>query len=167
MVAAAIALSYLEIQIGAFGGSIDFVMVPLVLLAVRRGPVWGLAAGLVAGTLKFFLAGGYALNWQSMLLDYSLAYMLVGLAGLMKGRKYSMAVGAVIGGLGRLIIHFISGITIYAEWMPEEFLGLTMTNVWFYSILYNGLYMIPDIILAAIICTLIAKPLDKYVPAKV
>ena len=87
--AMAIALSYLKIPIGlefgGFGGSIDLVMIPLILCAIRWGWTWGLGTGLVFGTLKFFLAGGTAVNWQSMLLDYSVAYMCVGLAGLLRG----------------------------------------------------------------------------------
>ena len=84
--AAALALSYLKIPtgmaFGGFGGSVDLVMIPLLLCAVRWGLGWGLGSGLVFGTLKYFFAGGSAITWQSMLLDYSLAYMLVGLAGL-------------------------------------------------------------------------------------
>ena len=93
-VALAIALSYLKIPIGlsfgGFGGSIDLVMVPIIFYAIRRGPLWGMASGLIFGTLKFFLAGGTAVNWQSMLLDYSLAYMMVGLAGLISKARTRM-----------------------------------------------------------------------------
>ena len=169
IVAAAIGLSYIKIPIGlefgGFGGSIDLVMIPLIIYAIRRGLGWGLAAGLVFGTLKFFMAGGVAVNWQSMLLDYSLAYMMVGLAGIVPGAVKSSprsAAAALIGCLGRFVIHFISGITIYAEYMPEEFFNMTMTNTWFYSLLYNGSYMLPNTILAVVVCWLIAKPINTY-----
>ncbi|MBQ9828050.1 MAG: energy-coupled thiamine transporter ThiT [Lachnospiraceae bacterium] len=169
-VALAIALSYLKIPIGlsfgGFGGSIDLVMVPIIFYAIRRGPLWGMASGLIFGTLKFFLAGGTAVNWQSMLLDYSLAYMMVGLAGLISKARtsYPMAgVAALIGCLGRFFIHFISGVTIYKEYMPEEFLDMTMTSPTFYSILYNGTYMLPNTILAVAICAIFAVPLNKLI----
>ena len=84
--AAALALSYLKIPIGlefgGFGGSISLVMIPIVICAIRWGLGWGLGTGLVFGILKFFIGGGSALNWQSMLLDYFVAYMFVGFAGL-------------------------------------------------------------------------------------
>ncbi len=170
IVALAIGLSYLKIPIGlefgGFGGSVDLVMIPLILYAIRRGWIWGLGAGLVFGTLKFFMAGGVAVNWQSMLLDYSLAYMFVGFAGLVKGAKKSIplsAVAALIGCVCRFVIHFISGITIYAEYMPDEFFNMTMTNTWFYSLLYNGSYMLPNTILAVVVIALIAKPINTYV----
>ena len=165
-VALPLALSYLKIPIGftfgGFGGSIDLVMIPLILVAYRWGLGWGLGAGLVFGTLKFFFAGGAAVNWQSMLLDYSVAYMFVGFAGLLKRQKGLMWLGALIGCVGRFLIHFVSGITIYAEYM-EDIFGLPMTNVWVYSALYNGSYMLPNTVLAVIVCIVLEKVLGKYV----
>ena len=168
-IAAALALSYLKITIGfslgGFGGSIDLVMIPLILFAVRWGLEWGLGAGLIYGTLKFFFAGGVAVNWQSMLLDYSLAYMMVGLAGVMKNREWGLVIGGFIGCFGRFIIHFISGVTIYAQYMPEEFLDMTMTSPTIYSLLYNGTYMIPNTIIVLIIGAALTIPLKKYITA--
>jgi thiamine transporter len=166
IVALAIGLSYLKIPIGlefgGFGGSVDLVMIPLILYAIRRGWIWGLGAGLVFGTLKFFMAGGVAVNWQSMLLDYSVAYMFVGFAGLLMRKKGLMWLAALIGCICRFVIHFISGITIYAEYMKDIF-GLHMTNVWVYSALYNGSYMLPNTIIAVVACILLEVALTKYV----
>ncbi|MBR6114520.1 MAG: energy-coupled thiamine transporter ThiT [Oscillospiraceae bacterium] len=162
--ALAIGLSFLKIPIGisfgGFGGSIDLVMVPLIVAACRWGLGWGLGTGLVFGTLKFFMAGGTAINWESMLLDYSVAYMFVGFAGLIPRRPKQMWLAALIGCAGRFVIHFISGITIYAEYM-EDIFGLPMTNVWVYSALYNGSYMLPNTILAAAVCFFLGRTLQK------
>ena len=164
LTAAALALSYIKIPIGftlgGFGGSIDFVMIPLIIIALRHGAGWGLGAGLVFGTLKYFFAAGFAFNWQSIILDYAVAYMAVGLAGLPRVRRNAVA-GTLVGVAGRFIIHFISGITIYAQWMPEEFLNMTMTNTWVYSLLYNGTYMLPNAILAVIIVPVLTAILRK------
>lgn len=166
-VALAMVLSYIEIPIGlafgGFGGSLSLVMIPIIIYSVRWGLGWGLGAGLIFGTLKFFFSGGAAVNWQSMLLDYSLAYMAVGLAGLVRGKKQGLVIGAALGCLGRFFIHFLSGITIYAQWMPEEFMNLTMTSPWVYSVLYNATYMLPNTVLSIIICALLTKPLAKYI----
>jgi len=163
--AMAIALSYLKIPIGlefgGFGGSIDLVMIPLILCAIRWGWTWGLGTGLVFGTLKFFLAGGTAVNWQSMLLDYSVAYMFVGFAGLFRGKSKTAWLAALVGCLARFVIHFISGITIYAEYVTDLF-GLHITNPWVYSVLYNGSYMLPNTILAVAVIALLSVPLGKY-----
>jgi len=166
-VAMALVLSYLKIPLGAgfggFGGSVDLVMLPLIVFAVRWGLGWGLGAGLIFGTLKFFLAGGVALNWQSMLLDYSLAYMAVGFAGLFRRRTHGLVTGGLTGCLARFGIHFLSGVTIYAQWMPETFLERTMTSVWQYSLLYNGTYMLPNTILAVALGAVLTVPLRKFV----
>lgn len=168
MVALSLALSYLKIPIGlafgGFGGSIDLVMLPLIVFAVHRGLGWGLGAGLIFGTLKFFFAGGTAVNWESMLLDYSIAYMFVGFAGLMKGMRqegkaWALPLGALIGCVCRFLIHFISGVTIYAEYFEDTFLGCTGLTPFTYSVLYNGTYMLPNTVLAVVLCALLEKPL--------
>ena len=129
-IALALVLSYLKIPIGlsfgGFGGSITLVMVPLILFAVRYGALWGILAGVAFGTLKYFFAEGFAVSWVSIIFDYSVAYGAVGLAGLfrVKDNDYSkLPLAAFVGCLGRFVIHFISGVTVYAQYMPEEFMG--------------------------------------------
>ena len=164
LVAASLALSYLKIPIGftlgGFGGSIDFVMIPLIIIALRHGIGWGLGSGLVFGIIKYFFAAGFAVTWQSILLDYGVAYMAVGLSGLPYIRKNDI-IGTLTGCIGRFAIHFISGVTVYAMWMPEEFLNRTMTSTWMYSLLYNGTYMLPNTVLALVAVPLIMAVLRK------
>ncbi|MBR6740109.1 MAG: energy-coupled thiamine transporter ThiT [Clostridia bacterium] len=167
LVALSYALSFIKIPIGVsfggFGGSIDLVMIPLLVFALRRGAWQGLVAGLVFGTLKYFFAGGSAVNWQSMLLDYSLAYMAVGAAGLLKGEASPLryALGALVGCVARFAVHFVSGVTIYAQYMPETMLGITLPNPTVYSIIYNGTYMLPNTVLAVALLAALALPLKK------
>ena len=164
-IAVALVLSYLKIPVGGgfggWGGSVDLVMLPLIVFAVRRGLGWGLGAGLVFGTLKFFVAGGVAVNWQSMLLDYSAAYMFVGFAGLMRGKRGALPLGALIGCAARFLIHFLSGVTIYAILIPTEILGLVTGSAALYSLLYNATYMLPNTIFAVVLCDVLQKPLRK------
>ena len=170
LVALALALSYLKIPIGlafgGFGGSIDIVMIPLIVFAVHRGLSWGLGAGLVFGTLKYFFASGAAINWESMLLDYSVAYMFIGFAGLLRGafargKTGALPLGALVGCVCRFVIHYLSGVTIYAEYFEESFMGVGGLTPATYSVLYNGTYMLPNTILAVILCALLEKPLRK------
>ena len=163
--ALALALSYLKIPVAALGGSIDFVMVPLIVFACRWGFGWGMLVGFAFGTLKFFLAGGVAANWQSMLLDYSVAYAFVGLAGLVGKWKYGLPVGALIGCVGRFLIHFLSGVTIYAEYATPttDLLGAAVVTpgAAAYSLIYNLSYMLPNTVLAVAICGLLIGLLPK------
>jgi thiamine transporter len=166
MVAAALALSLLKIPIhllfGGFGGSIDFAMVPLVFYAVRRGLLWGMAAGLICGTLQYFLEG-VAYTWESIILDYSVAYAAVGLAGFFKQRTWGLVTGGLVGCFARFVVHFISGVVLYAEYMQEIFMGMHMPNVAVYSILYNSTYMLPNTILTLAAGAILTKPLHKYI----
>ena len=168
-VALAAALSYLKIPIGlafgGFGGSIDLVMLPLIVFAVRRGAGWGLGAGLIFGTVKYFIGTHNDISWVSILFDYSAAYMAVGLAGLLRrsfasGRGRALPVGALIGCCFRFLVHFISGVTVYAQWMPESFMNLTHMTPPLYSLLYNGTYMLPNTVLAVVLCALLIKPVQ-------
>ena len=157
-VALAVALSYLKVPIGlefgGFGGSIDLVMIPLIVFAMRSNAGWGMGAGLVFGTLKFFL-GGNAVDWISIIFDYSVAYAMVGLAGLFHKNIKLLPLGALVGCLARFAVHFISGVTVYAKYLPDEFMGVDKPSVALYSLLYNGTYMLPNTVLAVVICCLL------------
>lgn len=150
-VAMSVVLSYVKLDVGPSGGSINATMIPLILFAIRWGWGWGVGAGLVFGTLKYFLGEGLAIpDWISIVFDYSVAYAFVGFAGVLK-RKADLAwLAALIGCVARFVIHYISGVTVYAKWMPEEFLGLTMTTPFFYSALYNLFYMLPSTVITVV-----------------
>ncbi len=158
-IALAVALSYLKIPIGlefgGFGGSIDLVMIPLIIFAMRSNVGWGIGAGLIFGILKFFFAGGSAINWQSMLLDYVVAYGMVGLAGLFHRHFKLLPLAALVGCLGRFGIHYLSGITIYKITGLEKILNVETANPSLYSLLYNGSYMLPNTVIAVVVCCLL------------
>lgn len=162
MVVIAQILGYIKIWQMPWGGSICLSMLPIFLYACRWGLGSGLLAGLVLGVLQFMFDGGIALGWQSIIGDYLLAFAALGLAGLFTGKKWSVFVGTVVGSAARFLIHYVVGATIWAEYMPEEFFGMTMTTPWFYSLLYNGFYMFFDMILCLVVFGLVYKPLNKY-----
>ena len=162
-IAMSIALSYLKIPIGmefgGFGGSIDLVMIPLIIFAMRSNLGWGVGAGLVFGVLKFIFANGTAINWISIIFDYGVAYAMVGLAGVFHRHFKLMPLAALLGCLARFAIHFLSGVTVYAQYLPEEFMGVDKPSVALYSLLYNGTYMLPNTVIAvAVCCMLLAMP---------
>ncbi len=149
-VALSVALSYVKLDVGPSGGSINATMIPLILFAIRWGWGWGVGAGLVFGTLKYFLGEGFVISWVSIIFDYSVAYAFVGFAGVLK-RKANLAwLATLIGCVARFVVHYISGVTVYAEWMPEEFMGMTMTSPFFYSALYNLFYMLPSTVISLV-----------------
>ena len=155
MVALAQILSYIKIMELPNGGSLTPAMFPILLFAVRWGLKDGLLAGFVFGLLQLIFDGAYAWGRQSMLLDYLVAFPPLGLAGLFKGKKWGIFAGTVLGCLGRFIVHFISGITIYRIYAPTEILGTVFDEPNLYSLVYNGSYMLPNTILALAIAGLL------------
>ena len=90
MVALAQVLSYIKLMELPNGGSLTPAMFPIILFAVRWGLTPGLMAGFTFGLLQLIFDGAYAWGWQSMLLDYLVAFTPLGLAGLFKGKKWHL-----------------------------------------------------------------------------
>lgn len=137
-IALAEVLGYIKLWHMPNGGSVSLMMLPMVLFALRWGLGKGLLAGLVLGILDFMLGGGIAIGWQSILGDYVVALTALGLAGF--GRKRGLPgiiLGSLAGCLGRFICVWVTGAVLWGIYMPDSFMGLTMTNEWFYSFLYN------------------------------
>ena len=122
----------------------------------------GFPASFVYSFLQLMQGGGFVIGWQSILGDYIVAYSVLGLAGLFHKKRYGFYYGILVGGAARFLCHYFTGATIWAVYMPESFFGMTMTSPWFYSLLYNGSYMLPSIILCVVVFALLYKPLKKY-----
>ena len=163
LVALAFVLSFVKLWTLPNGGSLTPAMFPILLYALRWGTGRGVAAGVVFGLLQLLFDGAYAWGWQSMLLDYLLAFPPRGLAGLFRGRAWGIFPGTVIGCLSRWAVHHISGITIYRIIEPTAVPGLgTYDNPHLYSLVYNGSYMLPNMLLAIAIAALLYVPMKRY-----
>ena len=166
LIALAQILSYIKLYEFPNGGSVDFAMVPIILFAVRHGCGWGAGVGFVYGFLQYFAGNGFAIDWTTIICDYFLAYTLLGFgAGLLPRKSWSVYAGTAIGGVLRFLAHWVIGAVVWGKWMPDTFFGMTMTSPWFYSLLYNGSYMLPDILICLVIFALLYKPLKKYFTA--
>ncbi|CAM3212795.1 energy-coupled thiamine transporter ThiT [Filibacter tadaridae] len=157
------AISFVLDQIGfkmPQGGSVTLSMLPIIVMAFRWGIAGGMLTGLVSGLLQL-LMGGSVFHPVQAALDYFVAYALVGLAAVTlawllkskaKGEKKLMVtaivIGTIFGGLLRYVIHFIGGMVFFGQYAGDQ-------PVWLYSLLYNGAYMIPSIILSAIVAVLL------------
>ena len=98
-----------------------------------------------------------------MLLDYLVAFTPLGLAGLFKGKAWGIFPGVAIGNLGRFLVHYISGVTIYRIYEPTEVPGIgVFDDAVLYSIVYNGAYMLPNLLLALMVAVVLYVPLKKY-----
>lgn len=157
MVALATILSFIVVYELPQGGTITAAsMMPLVVASFRFGPKWGLLTGFVFSLIQMMLGFQNVMYCTSLgamalcvLLDYVLAYSVMGLACVFgkacQNRSAAVAVGAVATGLLRYLCSFLSGIILWGSYAPEG------VSVWFYSLTYNGSYMIPEIILTALV----------------
>ena len=162
-VALAQVLSYLKLFELPQGGSIVVAMLPIFIYCARWGFGPGMLASFVYSVLQLLLDGAYAWGWQSMLGDYIVAFTVLGLAGLFRARKGGFFIGILVGSLARFLVHYVVGATVWAEYMPETFFGMTMHTPWFYSLLYNGSYMLIDMLLCLAVGALLWKPMGKYI----
>ena len=148
-----------------FGGTITVSMLPIVYYSYRRGIAWGVGVGFVYSLLQMLL-GFYvppANTWWALalcvLLDYVIAFSVVGLAALFakpfgKHRLAGYCVGAVAVCLIRFVSSFLSGVILWGSYAPE---GM---NVWIYSLVYNASYMIPNAILTGVFAVVVCAALD-------
>ena len=163
MVALAQILGYLKLAEAPNGGSMTPAMFPIILFAVRWGLGPGLMAGFVFGLLQLIFDGAYAWGWQSMLLDYLVAFTPLGLAGLFRGKSWGLFAGTLAGCLARFAIHYISGVTVYKILAPTEFLNWTFSSPALYSLVYNGSYMLPNTIITLLISVVLYVPLKRFI----
>ena len=154
---------------------------------VKWGLVSGFAYSLVqmalgAGTVTAAFQPGYfgdgvmILNAVIMCaLDYVLAYTLLGLGGVFRNKLNNSGISLMLGSLvalgGRYLAHILSGYILFSGWAEWFFTqegfpawgaslvaSLTPEALgWVYSIVYNGLYMIPEILLTAAAALLLAR----------
>ena len=108
------------------------------------------------------------------LMDYILAYSALGLGGCFRNRLSkgpALLWGSIVALGSRYLAHIFSGYILFAGWAEwfftqEGFPGwgaqLVQTMApntlgWLYSIVYNGLYMIPEMVITAAAALLMAK----------
>ena len=141
-VALATVLSMIKIWQMPQGGSVTMgSMVPILLIAFRRDIKIGVMTGVIYGLVQLVLDGWFY-HPAGMFLDYPLAFGVLGAAALFKKMP---PVGVAVAITLRFFSHLISGVIFFAEYAPE---GVSPV---IYSAIYNGSYMIPEIIVSAIL----------------
>ena len=169
MIAVATVLSLIKIDL-PFGGGVTIVsMLPLILISHRYGWKWGLAtafvysvAQLVLGLDNVAYAENFLMGAGIVLLDYVIAYTVIGLSGIFGKSRAAVAIGIAVTFTLRFLCHLVTGAWIWGVWMPEQFMGMPMTNPWIYSFLYNGWYMLFELMITEIVAMLLYKPLEKF-----
>ncbi len=149
------------------GGSISIAMVPIMVISFRRGILAGLTTGLIVGIIQV-MWNGHVLQFFQFILDYPVPYTVVGLASLFsyfnkrKITSTTLILGAIFAGFMRYLSHYLAGVIFWGEYALEEFnlfgeVQLTGFNIYTWSVFYNGLYMIPTIIVSVVVLFVLFK----------
>ena len=166
MVALAQVLSMIKLWELPQGGSITLGMLPIFLYCAR----WGFGPGMLASTayavLQLIFDSAFAYGWQSIIGDYLVAFAVLGVAGVFSRSKLGFFWGTILGCVARFLVHYVVGATVWAEYMPDEFFGMTMTTPWFYSALYNGCYMLIDMVLILIVGFILYKIMPRQMTSQ-
>lgn len=148
LVALAIVLNQIKVWQMPQGGSITLAsMIPVMLLAYRRGVKVGIIGGIVFGLVQMVIEG-YVYYPIQIILDYPLAFACLGLAGFFKKLP---PVGVVVALVGRFLCHLVSGAVFFAEYAPAG------QNPWLYSAVYNGGYIFVEMVISVVLIYFIWK----------
>lgn len=109
------------------------------------------------------------------LLDYVLAFTAIGLGGVFRNKiqkpGVALACGSIVALGARYVAHILSGYILFSGWAEWFFTqdgfpawgaslveSLSPTALgWVYSAVYNGIYMVPEMILTAIVALLLGN----------
>ena len=158
--ALSIALSFVLSCIRLFrmpnGGSVTpGSMLPLMLFSAAYGIGPGFLAGLVYGILQALQGGVAFLDVGQFLLDYLLAFTVLGLAGLAKKlpKSWGLYLAILIAALARVLCHTLAGVLFWdtAPWA---------------SFVYNITYLGPDTLICIVLAFIIAKPVMRILKAQ-
>lgn len=191
----AIICAYIPFLNLPFGGGFTVAsMLPVVVVAYMYGVPWGLFTAGCYSVIQIILSltqgsggtvmalfmpasddfMGYGAAVAIIVIDYLLAYSVLGLGGLfrnkIKNKTVSLTVGVIFALSLRYVCHIASGFIFYGAWADwffgqdgfyviggfilEHFDGSALSLI--YSAFYNGLFMIPEIIITAIIAAAVS-----------
>jgi thiamine transporter len=165
MAALAMALSYIPHDIGGLGIQIQWGILPLVLVAERRGWKIGVVSGVIWGVLDAMLRGGSnLLNPVQIIMEYPVAFGVLGLAGLvaqplaqaLKNRQLATAIvyifiGGFIGTLSKYFFHFVAGVFYWGSYAPKGW------NVWLFSLYVNGISGVLGLVYDAVVLAILVS----------
>lgn len=156
LVAMAVVLSMFTVLKLPYGGSITAAsMVPIIYFSFKYDLKWSMVTAMVYSGAQM-LIGFYPPPVKDfisfllvIMLDYVIAFGILGMAGyiggMIKGSHLAKALtGTTVVITLRFICHFTSGIMIWSSYAPEG------QPVWLYSLIYNGSYILGELIISLI-----------------
>ncbi len=172
LIALAAVLSLIPIYKMPWGGSVTLLsMLPICLISIRHGLKWGFFSSFLYAVIQliFGITMDGLFGWgltsgmlvACMLFDYLIAFTVLGISGAFAKKGLAGIVGGtVLAILLRAFSHILSGVYVFAS-AGKLWDGFETSNSWLYSIVYNGCYMLPEIILTVIGAIVVYKAVFK------
>ena len=158
LVALAMILDQIKLFSMPQGGSVTlFGTLPIIALGYILGTRWGLLGGAVTGLLNLIF-GGYVIHPVQMILDYVIAFAVMGLSGLVRDRKNGLTKGYLLGVFCRYICAVLSGVIFFGEYAPENFNAVT------WSLWYNITYLAVEGLMTVIVINIpaVKKMFERF-----
>ena len=157
------------------GGSIGFAFIAVIIIGLRRGWLPALLTGLAIGTFDF-MTGAYIIHPVQPILDYIIPYAMVA-AGLVfkpmyknakdnKGKMLALVLITTVGGLSKLVSHYLAGVLFWADQSGFAW-NLTYMNPYLYSLIYNMTYIVPSIIITSIMLLFIQSKFSRLLDSQI
>lgn len=152
------------------GGSVSLSMLPIFIIALRRGVGPGVATGALYGMVDYVVEP-FFVHPAQVALDYPIAFGVCGLAGIamsvspagqsgLAGIALRALAGSVIGGVSRFAASFASGMIFFAANAgPGQ-------PVWLYSLFYNASYLLPSVAACAAAAAIVTPALQRALPVR-
>jgi len=141
-------LSFIKVFQLPQGGSITAgSMIPIIFLALRNRPKVALTGAILYGVVQFMIEP-FFVHPAQFLLDYPFAFGVLGIATFIKRYPF---IGSSVGVALRFVCHFLSGFIFFGMYAPE---GI---NPVYYSAIYNGSYLLPELVVTAIFIYILSK----------
>ncbi len=179
MVAMATVLSLISVYKAPFGGEVTLIsMAPIIILSMRRGLGAGLAAGFVYSVIQLIFGlsnvawvPGFFEKFLCILLDYLVPFTLLGIGGIFrfvrisKNPRTNLVISAFLAALTvtliRYLCHILSGVVVWYALDLERYADdpshiVNRYSMWMFSVVYNGAFMIPEIVMTCIGTPLVA-----------
>lgn len=185
----AIVCAYIPFLNLPFGGGFTIAgMLPMVLVSYMYGVRWGLFTSACYSVIQIVLSltqgasgtvmalfmpasdkfMGYGAAVLIVLIDYLVAYTVLGFGGIfrnkIRNKTAALVLGTIVALSFRYLAHILSGYIFYGAWADwffgqegfyaigvvilDKFSGNVLSLI--YSVFYNGLYMIPEMIITAV-----------------
>ena len=153
-VSLAVICSFIRVWEMPQGGSVALTMIPIILVAIRCGTLAGIMSGAIYGVISLLIAG-VIYHPMSVVLDYVLAFGILGVAGVFKKDTVGIICGTVVGVFGRFVSSTVSGAVLFASYAPAG------QNPWVYSVGYQATYMVPELVISLVCLMFLYKKANR------